>query len=152
MNTSLAFEIVLKTITLMFAIGLLGFGILFLEQVDYVDRFIDTMNHKRVVAERRILTAHAKFMVACECLSQRLFYNTGWSAYPEVSLNRLNHEYVVDSQKIVKTSVSVQPKTFNVTLHEFGTRVDIIPDISKHLEPPVDEDVDTIIKRRFGFV
>lgn len=152
MNTSLAFEIVLKTITLMFAIGLLGFGILFLEQVDYVDRFIDTMNHKRVIAERRILTAHAKFMVACECLSQRLFYSNGWSTYPDVSLNRLNHEYVVGSQKIVKTSVSVKPKTLNVTLHAFGTRLDTPPSINKHIEPPVEDDVDTIIKRRFGFV
>lgn len=152
MNTSLAFEIVLKTITLMFAIGLFGFGILVLDQVDYVGRFIDTMNHKRAVAERRILTTYARFMVFCECLSHRLLCSTNWSTYPEVSSNRLNHEYVIGYQKIVKTSVSVKSKTPNVTLHAFGTRLDTIPSINKHIEPPVEDDVDTIIKRRFGFV
>ena len=136
----------------MFAIGLLGFGVLLLEQVDYVDRFIDTMNHKRVILERRIMTAYTKFMVTFECLSQHLSYTNTRSFYADVYNHSFDHEYIISTRQIVKTSVSVRPDTFKVNLRAFSTQVSATPDIRKHIAPPMDEDVDTIIKRRFGFV
>lgn len=153
MNTTLAFEIVLKTVTLLFAIGLLGFGIMFLEQVDYVGRFIDTMNHKKSIVERQLNNGYRNLIISIECLWQRLFYhNRRFVSYPDMDMERFAHEYVIGSQKVVSTSVVVKPKSFNVTLHDFGTRVDARPNASEHIKPLAEEDVDTIIKRRFGFI